>query len=87
MYPSDRDRDIRELEALVFGGVPETPQPVFERDTYAYSEVRTTRQGLCTSSGSFRRHPDGLTLGRIKLNVHTEELEFLDPAPIDEAAG
>jgi hypothetical protein len=43
VYSIDRFHDITELEFFLFGGVPETPEPVFERDVQAHSELRRSR--------------------------------------------
>ena len=43
MADPDRVQDIIELEVCLFGGVPERPEPVYERDYHTYYEVRTTR--------------------------------------------
>jgi hypothetical protein len=41
-----RLRSIRRLEYLVFGGVPEAPEPMFERDGNPQAEGRTTGRAL-----------------------------------------
>ena len=82
MYPINRDRDIRELEVVVFGGVPEVPQPVYERDTYAYSEVRRTRKSrLGTYNHELGGMRSDLDLGSIRLNTETGEFVILAPDP------
>jgi len=43
MYSNDRFRDITDMEFFLFGGVPETPEPVFERDIQSHSELHRTR--------------------------------------------
>lgn len=46
MASLERLRAIRELELLVFGGVPEGPEPMFERDGNPQAESRTTGRAL-----------------------------------------
>ena len=41
-----RLRQIRRLEYLVFGGVPEAPEPMFERDGNPHAEGRLTGRAL-----------------------------------------
>lgn len=43
MYSLKRFNDITEMEFFLFGGVPETPEPVFERDVQGHSELRRSR--------------------------------------------
>jgi hypothetical protein len=82
MYPVDRDRDIRELDVLVFGGIPEVPQPVFERDTYAYSELRRTRQ-LPHSSVAARVNAtdSAIVLDLLHIDWASGEIQFEDVLP------
>jgi hypothetical protein len=42
MYPLSRIRQIRELSLFLFGGLPESPKPIFETDTQGFSEERTS---------------------------------------------
>lgn len=49
MNSVERLRDIRAYEFFVFGGVPEVPEPMYERDSHGYSETRPTGKGLETS--------------------------------------
>lgn len=41
-----RLRAIRRLEFLVFGGVPESPEPMFERDANPHAEGRITGRAI-----------------------------------------
>lgn len=52
MYPRETIRDNRELELFLFGGVPETPDPVYERDFHSHSESRMTRKPMELASTS-----------------------------------
>jgi hypothetical protein len=46
MASLDRLRAIRRLEYLVFGGVPESPEPMFERDGNPQAEGRITGRAI-----------------------------------------
>jgi hypothetical protein len=46
MASLERLRAIRELELLVFGGVPEGPEPMFDRDGNPQAESRVTGRAL-----------------------------------------
>ena len=72
MYPVKRLREIRELELLLFGGVPETPEPMYERDVHSFSDFRTTRRGIASPPGS--THPDGTTVGYMEIDIQTGEI-------------
>ncbi len=46
MATLERLRANRELELLVFGGVPEAPEPMFDRDGNPQAESRITGRAL-----------------------------------------
>jgi hypothetical protein len=46
MSTLERLKDIRELEFFLFGGIPESPEFMFERDSHNHVDVRRTRRGL-----------------------------------------
>lgn len=46
MASLERLRAIRQLELLVFGGVPEAPEPMFDRDGNPQAEGRITGRAL-----------------------------------------
>lgn len=53
MCSIDRLRDIRALEFFLFGGIPEAPESMFERDSHNHVEVRRTRRGLADETDYF----------------------------------
>ena len=46
MHTMDRLREILELDLVLFGGVPETAQPMYPADWHTHIDHRTTRAGL-----------------------------------------
>ena len=76
MYPLSRLRDIRSLELFLFGGVPETAEQMYERDSHPYTDIRTTRRGV--SMGKNPRQQDGIIVERVKINLKTGETCFED---------
>ena len=53
MSTLERLKDIRELEFFLFGGIPEAPEFMFERDSHNHVDVRKTRRGLASESEFF----------------------------------
>jgi hypothetical protein len=53
MCSLDRLKDIRAFEFFLFGGIPEAPESMFERDSHNHVDVRRTRRGLADESESF----------------------------------
>ena len=53
MFTIDRLRDVRALEFFLFGGMPEAPESMFERDSHNHVDVRRTRRGLADETDSF----------------------------------
>lgn len=64
MYSRKRFHDITNLEYFLFGGAPEAPEPVFERDVQSFAEPRRARRDLARASAQ-RETPKGRLLGRI----------------------
>ena len=79
MYPVRRLNQIRELEFFLFRGVPEEAETVFERDSNAYVDQRTTRRSLMvgpSSETSLTRN--GICVGEVKIDTETGELSITE---------
>ena len=74
MYPIERLRDIRELELYLFGGVPEVPEPMYERDVYDHADVRLTRSSVVGYGG--RESEQDVVVGYMEVNIETGEIYF-----------
>jgi len=55
MNSIERLREIRTYELFVFGGVPEAPESMYERDSHGYSESRSTGRGIENARSLIRR--------------------------------
>lgn len=79
MYTVNRLRDIRELDLFLFGGIPETPEPMFERDTHSFSESRTTRCGIISTT--YFEYHEGAVVGYLAADPESGDLiisEFMN---------
>ena len=76
MYPAERLRQIRELELYLFGGIPETPEPMQERDFHGRDIDRWPR--------SMDGHPNrqnnlpGEAVGFIEYDPRTGRIRFVE---------
>jgi len=75
MSKPDRIRDIMELEVFLFGGVPEMPEPVYERDSHTHSQVRTTRTPI-EASALPNNEANEVSMGYVEMDLATGELTF-----------
>ena len=75
----DRVQDIIELEVFLFGGVPELPEPVYERDYHTYHEVRTTRNPI--PPVRHRGAGGAPSLGYIEIDLDSDEMTFSEFVP------
>jgi hypothetical protein len=66
---------MRKLEAFLFQGVPERPEPTFERDGYAHATERSTGRSI-NSSGTPEQSGEWVTFGQIKVDIETETEVF-----------
>ena len=78
MYPLSRVRDVRELDLFIFGGVPEIPEPNYERDIHAYSEMRTSRLNVNIPSANFTEQAKPIEIGHLILDVEKGVFTFCD---------
>ena len=65
----------RKLEAFLFHGVPERPEPTFERDDHANFTQRSTGRSLGTA-GSSPERGEWVTFGKVKVDIETETEVF-----------
>lgn len=70
MCSVDRLRDIRAFEFFLFGGIPEAPESMFERDSHNLVDLRRTRRGLADESESFIGE-EGVTTAVIEIDPST----------------
>lgn len=70
MCSIDRLRDIRALEFFLFGGIPEAPESMFERDSHNHVDVRRTRRGLADEP-DFHHAESGVVTAMIELDPAT----------------
>jgi len=70
MCSIDRLRDIRALEFFLFGGIPESAESMFERDSHNHFDVRKTRRGLAGDDDSLLAE-SGLVVGVIEVDPRT----------------
>jgi hypothetical protein len=82
MYPIKRIRDIRSHELFLFGGVPESAESMYERDSNPYTEIRTTRRSICSATSN--KHSAGNGVERVTLNFETGEVTIIDIEDIHE---
>ena len=78
MSDRQRIRDMIELEVFLFAGVPERPNPVYGRDSYANVRYRTTR-ALAVQELSLAKYTEGPPedmLQKISINPETGKIEF-----------
>lgn len=57
MSSVDRLKDIRALEFFLFGGIPEAPEFMFERDSQHHVDVSRTRRGFSDGAEIFVEDP------------------------------
>lgn len=77
MYSKKRYCDIRELELFLFGGVPETAEQMYERDSYGHSEIRITRKPI--SSCQYKTDPsNAVKIGECEIDFSTGEFITYD---------
>ena len=73
MCSVERLKEIRAVEFFLFGGIPEAPESMFERDSHHHAEVRQTRRGLATAPEAF--HSDsGITVAVIEVDYATGDV-------------
>lgn len=66
---------IRRYERFVFHGVPERPEPVFERDDNSYVAERAT--GRAVHSETESSSDDSTLIGYIRINLEKGTEEFI----------
>jgi hypothetical protein len=74
MNSVERLRDIRAYELFVFGGVPEVPDTMYERDSHGQSESRPTGMSIQTATLRIPRRKAHL---RTRITVDSEAGIFL----------
>ena len=75
VYPAERLKQIRELELYLFGGIPETPEPMHERDLHAWGRDRAPRSFDGRSNASDA--PAESILGFVEYDPHTRDIRFV----------
>lgn len=81
LYGPDRLRDIMALEYFLFGGVPDTPEPMYGRGDYQFhTDIRHTRSATKNALPK-RTDARGEIFGFIEMNVDTGEIIALEVAP------
>jgi hypothetical protein len=78
-----RVRDLIELEVFLFQGVPERPNPVYGRDSYASVHSRTSRANVEHCQDETQRSPVGHMLQRISVDFQSGEITFSSFIPSD----
>lgn len=73
MCSLERLKEIRALEFFLFGGIPEAPESMFERDSHHHAEVRRTRRGLATDPETFSSEP-GTVVAVIEVDYATGDV-------------
>ena len=82
MYPLERLREIRELELFLFGGVPETPEPTYERDVHGFSGVRFPHCDL--HDMKTESLPQGEVVGWLEYHRDTGEVVYREGTSAEE---
>lgn len=80
MNSIERLRDIRAYELFLFGGVPEVPESMYERDSHGYSETRLTGKGI-QASGALMPSRTTKVRTRIAFNRATGSLSITEYVP------
>ena len=70
-------KEIRALEFFLFGGIPEAPETMFERDSHHHAEVRRTRRGLATDPESFATE-SGSVVAIMEIDYDTGDVTLRD---------
>ncbi len=83
MSDYSRIRDVLELEVLLFGGVPEKPEPVYGRDSHAHVQSRTTRTGIAPATMS-TEDLQGPVVENFTVNFETGEISYGEYVPPPE---
>jgi len=76
-----RVHDLIELEVLLFQGVPERPNPVYGRDSYASVHSRNSRASAEHHQDEMQRSPAMHVLQRISVDFQSGKIEFSDFTP------
>ena len=69
-------RAYRQLERLLFFGVPERPEPMWERETSHESSDRLTGRALVSSDGSSVSLEGAQTLATITYDPESGQVEY-----------
>jgi hypothetical protein len=75
MYSFDKLPIIRAFDLLMFGGVPETPEQMYEGETNPpnpYTESRPTRQSLLAATQN--GHGNGEIIEEFEIDLDTWEI-------------
>lgn len=67
---------IRKFEKFVFDGVPETPEPSFDRDDFSHYTQRSTGQSVTPSAMEFSAANSTL-IGYVQIDIATETERFV----------
>lgn len=76
MYPLNRLRVIRSFELFLFGGVPDSAEQMYERETNPIAEIRFTRSTLNSDGPS--QTDKGRVVEYIEFDPETGELTITD---------
>src|ERR1044071_2743573 len=85
MYRLKRLRQIRELSLFLFGGVPETPKPIYETDTQGFSEERNSHSRPAASRPPLPSG-EGEIVAKARYNESTGVLDISRNTPSDDTA-
>ena len=80
MAVDPRLRISRQFEVFLFGGVPELPEQMYERDYHSKTSIRET--GLSQLRHSRDSFP-GTVIGRIVINLETGVTKFSEQSDLD----
>lgn len=83
MPDSQRLRDMIELDVFLFQGVPERPNPVYGRDSFASVQSRTSREIVEGTPDVVARAAKGQVVQVVTVNLVTGELSFGEFMPRD----
>jgi len=73
--------DLVELEVFLFQGVPERPNPVYGRDSYANVHLRTTRSNIENNQDQMKRSPAGHVLQSVSVDFPSGKILFSKFSP------
>lgn len=84
MHNSDRLIDIRNLDDLLFGGVPAVPDPMYGRGDYTYhASIRHTRSSANELEAE-SIDPDSKIAGYLEYDLNTWEMVCIDVSEEEE---